>query len=124
LRRLVLPLIATALLLLVPAALASRPAHSGEKRQIARAIRAADETRLVRGKFKVTHVRVSTVDRDWAKALAQPKRRYRNQFDTATVAVHRGTHGRWRVRSLGTADVGCAIHRRAVRHDLGLACSG
>ena len=104
-------------------ALASRPAHPGEKRAIARAVKSSPDTQGVRGKFDVVHVRISTVDAHWARASLRPKRRYRNQLETATAALHRG-HGHWSVRSLGTADVGCAIHPAAVRRDLGLQCSG
>jgi hypothetical protein len=76
----------------------------------------------VRGKFDVIHVRVSTVDGRWASASLRPKKPYRNQFDTAT-AVFRLSHGRWTLRTLGTADTGCVIHSRAVRRDLQLQCS-
>lgn len=104
-------------------ALASRPAHPGEKRAIARAAKRSPDTQGVRGKFDVVHVRISTVDPRWARAGLRPKRPFRNQFDTATAALHRA-HGHWTLRSLGTADVGCAIKRPAVRRDLRLQCSG
>ena len=103
-------------------AVASRPAHPDEKRAIARAAKRSPDTQGVRGKFDVVHVRISTVDRHWARASLRPKRPFRHQFDTATAALHLAD-GHWRLRSLGTADVGCAIHRAAVRRDLGLQCS-
>jgi hypothetical protein len=103
-------------------ALASRPAHAGEKRAIARAAKSSPDTQGVRGKFDVIHARISTVDGHWARASLRPKRPFRHQFDTATAAFHLA-HGRWTLRSLGTADVGCAIKRVAVRRDLGLQCT-
>ena len=114
---------ATCLAVCTGSALASRPAHPGEKRAIARAAERSPDTQGVRGKFDVVHVRISTVDHHWARASLRPKRRFRDQFDTATAALHLA-HRRWTLRSLGTADVGCAIHRAAVRRDLGLQCSG
>jgi hypothetical protein len=107
----------------VRAAAASRPAHRGERRAIARAARRSRYTQGLRGKFDVVHVRISTVDRHWGTAQLRPKPRYRRRFDTATAVMHRA-HRRWSVRTLGTADLGCAIHRRAVRRDLDLQCSG
>lgn len=114
---------AACLAVLAGSAFASRPAHPGEQRAIARAAKRSPDTQGVRGKFDVVHVRISTVDHRWARASLRPKRRFRGQFDTATAALHRA-HGHWALRSLGTADVGCAIHRAAVRRDLGLQCSG
>lgn len=105
------------------AAIASRPAGRDERRAIARAIRRSRYTQGLRGKFDVVHVRISTVDRRWGTARLRPKPRYRRMFDTATAVVHRA-HGHWSLRTLGTADLGCVIHRRAVRRDLGLQCSG
>ena len=113
----------TLLLTVAASAFASRPAHPGEKRAIARAAKRSPDTQGVRGKFDVVHVRISTVDRHWARAGLRPKRRFRDQFDTATAAL-RLARGRWTLRSLGTADVGCAIDRAAVRRDLRLQCSG
>lgn len=105
------------------AAIASRRAHRAERLAIARAIRRSRYTRGVRGKFDVEHVRISTVDRHWGAARLAPKPRYRDQLDVAIAVVHRAHH-RWSLRTLGTADLGCVIHRRAVRRDLGLQCAG
>lgn len=102
---------------------ASRRTHRGERRAIVRAIHRSRFTQGLRGKYHVRHVRVSTVDRRWATARLPPKRRYRRRFDTAIVVAHR-RHHRWRLRTLGTADLGCVVHRRAVRRDLGLSCAG
>lgn len=113
---------ATSLAVFAGSALASRPAHPGERRAIARAARTSPFTQGVRGKFDVVRVRISTVDHHWARAALRPKRRYRDQLDTATAVLHKA-HGHWKLRTLGTADVGCAIKRRAVRRDLGLQCS-
>ena len=114
--------VSAACLGLAAPALASRPAHPDEQRAIARAAKSSPDTQGVRGKFDVIHVRISTVDGHWARASLRPKRPFRRQFDTATAAVH-FAHGRWTLRSLGTADVGCAIKRVAVRRDLGLQCT-
>jgi hypothetical protein len=104
-------------------ALASRAPTKRERREIAAAARRSPATNLVRGKFLVRSVRVSSVDRRWAKALLRPKPAFHDRFDTATAVFHR-TNGRWRLRTLGTADVGCAIHDADVRADLGLDCAG
>jgi hypothetical protein len=103
-------------------ALASRAPTKTERREIASAARRAPETRGVRGKFLVRSVRVSSADRRWAKALLRPKPAYRGRLDVATAVFHR-SDGRWRLRNLGTADVGCVIHDAAVRANLGLDCS-
>ena len=115
-------LAATCLALCAGPALASRPAHPAEHRAIAHAARSSQATQGVRGKFDVVHVRISTVDAHWASALLRPKKPYRNQFDTATAVFHLA-HAHWSLRTLGTADTGCAVHRRAVRRDLQLQCS-
>src|SRR5262249_2649740 len=103
-------------------ALASRAAHPSERPAIARAARDSPFTQGVRGKFDVVGVRISTVDRHWAGGALRPKPRWRNRLDTATAVFHLA-NGRWKLRSLGTADVGCAIKRHAVRRDLDLQCS-
>jgi hypothetical protein len=123
-RFLALPALSAAacLALCAGSAFASRPAHPAEQRAIARAARSAPGTQGVRGKFDVVHVRISTVDGRWARASLRPKRRYRNRFDTATAVLHLA-HARWTLRTLGTADVGCAIRNHAVRRDLQLQCS-
>jgi hypothetical protein len=110
------------LALCATSALASRAPHQGERRAIAHAARTSSYTEGVRGKFDVVDVRISTVDGHWARGSLRPKRPYRRQLDTAT-AVFRLAHGHWSLRTLGTADVGCAVHSHAVRRDLSLQCS-
>ncbi len=115
-------LAATCLALCAGSALASRPAHPAEHRAIAHAARSSQATQGVRGKFDVVALRISTVDRHWAGGLLRPKKPYRNQLDTATAVFHLA-HGHWRLRTLGTADVGCTVPSHAVRRDLALQCS-
>ena len=115
------PLAVIGLALCASSALASRPAHPAEQRAIARAARTSPATQGARGKFDVVRVRISTVVGHWARASLRPKRPYRHQLDTATAVMHLA-HARWTVRTLGTADVGCAVHSRAVRRDLHLQC--
>jgi hypothetical protein len=116
-----LAIVLTDLVVGVSASSASRAPRHAERRAIVRAIVRSPATRLARGKFTVTGVRVSTVDQTWGKALLKPKRRYRHTLDPAMTVLHR-RGGRWRVRTVGTAQVGCVIPRRAVRRDLGLSC--
>ena len=117
-----LTLTAACLTVFAGTALASRAAHPGERRAIAHAARTSPYTQQVRGKFDVVHLRISTVDPHWAGANLRPKKPYRRRFDTAQAAFH-FAHGHWKLSALGTADVGCVVHRAAVRHDLDLQCS-
>jgi hypothetical protein len=121
--RLVAVLLPVLLLGSTTTALASRAPTKRERREIAAAARRSPATNVVRGKFLVRSVRVSSVDRRWAKALLEPKPAFRDGFDTA-AAVFRRTNGRWRLSTVGTADVGCVIHDADVRANLGLDCAG
>jgi hypothetical protein len=121
-RRLVGTLLPIAVLGLATPALASRAPTKSERREIASAARRSSATKLVRGKFLVRAVRVSSVDASWAKALLKPKPAFSGRFDVATAVFHR-TKGHWHLRTLGTADTGCAVHDAVVRADLRLDCS-
>ena len=68
--------------------------------------------------YFVTLMRVSTVG-PWAKGRLMP--RPGRNVDAATVVLSRAGIG-WRLRDVGTVDVGCGIVPFAVRRDLLLSC--
>lgn len=57
-------------------------------------------------RFTVTRVAISRVDAAWAQAWVLPKKGV--DLDRAQVVVHRDKAG-WKVKDLGTAEVGCGI---------------
>lgn len=120
-RRIASLLALLALLVAAPVALAARAPTTKERRAIAAAAKRSAETQGVRGQFKVRRIRVSTVDRRWARASLLPTRAHRGDFDAAS-AVFRRRGGRWALRTLGTAGTGCVVPRKAVRRDLRLDC--
>lgn len=70
--------------------------------------------------YAVVDIRVARSDRTWAIATLEP--RDPAAFDGATAVLH--LDGKtWRVRDLGSFDVGCGIAPKAVLEDLGLPCS-
>lgn len=99
-------------------ALAARPASPGEIRQVTSGIRPFVTANSAPGlRFAVRTVTISTANRAWARVEL-----YAPGAGSAT-AVARRVSGRWRGVSLGSDGVGCAIPSRAVRADLGLACT-
>jgi hypothetical protein len=96
---------------------ARRLATKSEVAAISGALHSSPATRAV-GCFHVRGILISTAG-PWARANAVPcdKRR----FDTALVVLQR-RHGKWQVRDLGTAGVGCTVAPAPVRRDLALSC--
>ena|SRR5271165_1708167 len=102
-------------LLMAAAAPAERAPTRREATAISSAVHSSSATRAVKC-FHVRHVVISTKGL-WARANV--------------VACHDGDHalvvlqlraGHWRVRDIGTADVGCTVAPRRVRIDLDLNC--
>jgi hypothetical protein len=101
------------------AANARRAPTRSEATAIARALRTA----LSGGPVHCFHARevvVSTVG-PWARARVV-RCGDSHRFDTALAVLER-RRGRWGVRDLGTADVGCTVAPRRVRRDLRLICA-
>jgi len=68
--------------------------------------------------FHVRHIVISTAG-PWASAKLVPCNK--SQGDIALAVLQR-SHGKWRVRDVGTAGVGCTVAPVRVRRDLRLVC--
>ncbi|MEA2168089.1 MAG: hypothetical protein QOF76_1389 [Solirubrobacteraceae bacterium] len=105
-------------LLAVPAtALADRAPNSSERAAIKAAAKSSSQTQGA-GKFKVEHIRVSTVG-PWARATLDPKS---DSLDTAVAVFKAHGYGGYKLKELGTAQVGCDIVPKKVAADLSLGC--
>ena len=111
-------LAALALLLLAAAAAAHRPATRHETAAIEHAIRTSSATRFARC-YHVRKVVVSTAG-PWARATLVPCDPRRGDQALVVLQLRRC---RWRLRDLGTADVGCTVAPARVRRDLKLVCT-
>ena len=113
-------LAAVAMALLLPAASASarRPATRHETAAIEHAVRTSSATRYARC-YRVRKVFISTAG-PWARATLVPCDPRHGDRALVVLQLH---HGRWRLRDLGTADVGCTVAPARVRRDLKLVCS-
>jgi len=69
--------------------------------------------------FHVRHIVISTAG-PWARAKLV-RCGDEHHFDTALAVLQR-SRGRWRVRDVGTAGVGCTVVPARVRRDLQLLC--
>ena len=104
-------------------ALASRTPTAKERQAIVAAIKRADETAAVRGRFVVRTIAIATVGAPptrYARADIAPKPGVTG--DGAVVALRR-TAGTWKVVDLGTGGAGCRLPRR-VRRDLKIVGCG
>lgn len=70
--------------------------------------------------FHVRNIVISTAG-PWASARVVRCGDGR-KFDTALAVLQR-SHGKWRVRDLGTADAGCSVAPARVQRDLRLDCA-
>ncbi len=115
--RAVLGLVLTALL---PAsASAAREPTPAEAQAIDAAVHASSQTSAVPDKdFTAQRIRISTAG-SWAAARLVPRP---GTLFTPAVVVLSGDASAWRVRQVGTIDVGCGLAPRAVASDLGLGC--
>jgi hypothetical protein len=119
--RLVAILSLAAFVALPTLASARRGANAAEKRHITAAVKHSSTTSSVPDShYDVKRIRMATVAHGWARAELVPRPKYRASAQGAT-ALLRKTNGRWRVRNLGTAGLGCNIPR-AVATDLRLDC--
>ncbi|MGZ6637575.1 MAG: hypothetical protein ACXVII_32350 [Solirubrobacteraceae bacterium] len=111
-------LIAAALGALVVAAnaTAERARTKNEAAAISHALHISSATSAVKC-FHVRHVVIST-EGPWSRARIVPCRR-----GDRALAVLQLRRGHWRVRDIGTADVGCTVAPRRVRIDLDLICT-
>ena len=109
----------TAALMAPSAAWASRPPTALEAARIGVAVHTSPLTvHVPDDAYFVTLMRVSTVG-PWARARIMP--RPGRAVQAATVVLSRAGIG-WRLRDVGTVDVGCGIVPLAVRRDLLLGC--
>lgn len=115
---------ATALAILVgaaPAAASKRPSAS-QAAAITRAVQTSQVggvNRVPRDRYVVSHRRISTVEKAWAYAQIQPRKRFEDTFQGAYVMLVNPSGTRtWVVVDLGTAQVGCGIVPAAVIADL------
>jgi hypothetical protein len=70
--------------------------------------------------FHVRNIVISTAG-PWSRARLV-RCRDGHRFDTALAVLQR-SHGKWRVRDVGTADIGCTVAPARVRRDLRLLCT-
>jgi hypothetical protein len=111
--------LALAALMLPQAASASRLPTPLEAARIGVAVHTSSLTvHVPDDAYFVTSMRVSTVG-PWARARIMP--RPGRSVEAATVVLSRAGIG-WRLRDVGTVDVGCGIVPFAVRRDLLLGC--
>jgi hypothetical protein len=107
----------TVVMVVTPAASASRAPTANERNAIVIEIDIAPDTAAVRGRFDVRDVRISTVRTPsvrWGRASLVPKPGASAEGATAIV----GRFGRrWLVVDVGTSGVGCWLEAR-VRRDL------
>ena len=115
---------AAALSLLVaaaPAAASKRPTSS-QAAAITRAVQTSTVggiDRVPRNRYVVSHRRVSTVEKSWAYAQIQPRKRFQDTFQSAYVMlVNLAGTRTWVVVDLGSAQVGCGVVPTAVISDL------
>ena len=115
---------AAALSLLVAAgpAAASRRPTPGQAAAITRAVQASTVggmNRVPRNRYVVSHRRISTVERSWAYARIEPRKRFQSTFQSAYVMLVNPAGKRtWVVVDLGSAQVGCGVVPAAVISDL------
>jgi hypothetical protein len=123
--------ISAALLLFVASlaagALASRAPDHDEAEAITRAFKTTKIAGLknVAKKFKVTGIRVSTVNPRWARASVTAKRRYRDTFQNAYGVAKLNASDQWKAYDVGSSGVGCPggkVVPKRVRKDLKLRC--
>ena len=108
--------VALGALVLAANAAAERGPTKHEAAEISHALHTSSATHAV----KCIHVRnivISTVG-PWSRARIVPCRR-----GDRALAVLQLQRGHWRVRDIGTADVGCTVAPRRVRIDLDLICT-
>ena len=103
-------------LLMAATATAERAPTKREATAISKAVHASSATRAVKC-FSVGHIEISTKG-PWARANIVPCRR----GDHALVVLQLRA-GRWYLRDIGTADVGCTVVPKRVRIDLRLNCA-
>lgn len=115
--RAVLGLVLTAL---VPAsASAAREPTPVEAQAIDAAVHASTQTIAAPDEdFTVQRIRISTAG-PWASARLVPRP---GSLLSPAFVVLSGDASAWRVRQVGTIDVGCGLAPRAVASDLGLGC--
>jgi hypothetical protein len=101
-------------------ALAARRPSSNERARISAAVyRSPLTSALPDSSYRVGGIRISTRG-PWARASVVPKK----PTVQGGVGVLRKTARRgWRLRQIGSADVGCGIVPVAVLKDLGLGCA-
>ncbi|HEX2396598.1 MAG TPA: hypothetical protein VHI73_00505 [Solirubrobacteraceae bacterium] len=111
--------LALGVLMAPPAAWASRPPTALEASRIATAVHnSALTVHVPDAAYTIGFIRVSTIG-PWARARIVP--RPDRVVQSATAVLSRvGTT--WRLRDVGTVDVGCGIVPFAVRRDLLLGC--
>lgn len=103
-------------------AVASKSATPSQFTALSRAIRTSPVggmDRVPARRYRVSHVRISTVSRAWASASLVPTKAFRRTFQAAyVVAVRLAGTGTWVVVDLGSAEVGCGTAPNAVLSDL------
>jgi hypothetical protein len=109
----------TALVVAAPA-LAARAPSSNERAQISAAVyRSPLTSALPDSSYRVGGIRISTRG-PWARARVIPRR---PTVQGAVGVLRRTARRGWRLRQIGSADVGCGIAPVAVLRDLGLGCA-
>ena len=113
---------ALALLIAAPGATASKRPTSSQAAAITRAVQTSEVggmDRVPRNRYVVSHRRISTVETSWAYARVQPRKRFRDTFQSAYVMLVNPAGTRtWVVVDLGSAQVGCGVVPAAVISDL------
>jgi hypothetical protein len=113
---------ALSLLLAATPAVASRRPTKGQAAAITRAVETSavgGMNRVPRNRYVVSHRRISTVEKSWAYARIQARRRFGSTFQSAyAMLVNPAGTRTWVVVDLGSAQVGCGIVPSTVISDL------
>jgi hypothetical protein len=113
---------ALALLVVAPGAAASKRPSSSQAAAITRAVQTSTVggvDRVPRNRYVVSHRRISTVEKSWAYAQIQPRKRFQSTFQSAyAMLVNPAGTRTWVVVDLGSAQVGCGVVPTAVISDL------
>lgn len=112
----ILTAVALGALVMAASATAERAPTKHEVAAISHALHSSSATHAVKC-FHVRNVAISTKG-PWARA-----RVVRCRHGDNALAVLQLRRARWRVRDIGTADVGCSVAPRRIRIDLKLNCS-
>jgi hypothetical protein len=123
---LTLTLAVLAAAVIVPVALASRPASKREAKSITKAVQTtpvAGVNRIPTSHYTVGGIKITTLPSRqlgaWAIAQLQPTSKFKNTLQSGTgILVRPPRTNNWTVVDFGTSEVGCGIAPNTVLKDL------